>query len=275
MKKRYILFIILFLLLFPKIALADFGPKTSLDIYVKNAPLGLYYLDLLVNHDTNMDGEYDPDGYNEELYRMLWDYDENGYWAEMMHQENYIIGLRGDLEGGYYGTYMLHSFVQVPSEFKIIIVSSNGSIRVSDVYRKLKFADEIYLDYKTMEITPAGNSIIGDWILQFLITLSATLLIEGIILLLFGFKLKLNWKPFLFVNLCTQIILIVFSGVLMVYGGAFAYIFLFGFIEAAIIIIESIAYKKLLRREKEGGRVAYAVTANLISILFTFVYLLS
>ena len=266
MKKRYLIVIVIAILLIPKIALADFGPKTSLDIHVENAPSGTYYLDLLVTDTGNMDAEYNPEGYNETLYLMLWDYNEDGYRAKLVHQDDWIRGVRG-------GSLTDHSFVQAPSVFKIIIVSEDG-IRISDVYRRVRFSEVISIDYATMKITSANESVLPDWLLQFAQTFPATILIEGVILLLFGFKLKDNWKPFLLVNLITQVSLIVSMGFIMLFWSVFAYIFLFGFIEAAIVIMESIAYKKLLRREKAGGRVAYAVTANLLSLLASFVLIL-
>jgi len=264
MKKRYLVILILVMLLIPKVALADMGPKSSVEIEVKNAPSGTYYLDLLVSDTGGMNAVYDPNGYKEELYRMLWDYSEDGYRAALVHQSE-MWGVRGSLTD--------HSFVQAPSEFKIIIVSKAG-IRVSEVYRRARFSDAITIDYSTMEITSANKNILLDWLLQFLQTYSSTILIEGIVLLLFGFKLKENWKPFLIVNLITQVILIVSMGLTILYWGAFAYILLFLIVEALIVVMESLAYKKLLRREKAGGRVAYAVTANLLSLLASFVLIL-
>ncbi len=265
MKRSHLLVIVLAILMVPKVALADFGPKSSLDITVENAPSGTYYLDLLVSDIDGMEAAYAPNGYNEELYRMLWDYDEDGYRAALVHQSE-LWGIRG-------GSLIDHSYMQVPSSFKIIIVSKDG-IRVSDVYRRARFSDVIRIDYTTMKITPANASMLLDWLLQFAQTFSATILIEGIALLLFGFKLKENWKPFLLVNLITQVLLIVSMGLIMLFWGAFAYILLFGIIEAMIVILESFAYNKLLRREKTGGRVAYAITANLLSLMASFILIL-
>ena len=43
-----------------------------------------------------------------------------------------------------------------------------------------------------------------------------TLVIEGVILLLFGFSLKKNWKAFLLVNIITQIFLTVTVGISLI-----------------------------------------------------------
>lgn len=266
MRKRYLAVMFLVILLIPKVALADMGPKATLKIIVNSAPKGTYYLDLLVSDADRSDSVYNPDGYNEELYRMLWDYDEDGYQAALVHKVFVHM----------YGTLIEHQFINPPSSFKVIIVSEDG-IRVSELYRTKLFSEVIHIDYQTMIITPHNQSVLPDWLLQFAQTFSVTLLIEGVILMLFGFKLKDNWKPLLLVNLISQVFLIVSMGLIMLCWGAFAYLFFFVFAEAAILVAESYAYKKFLRREKPSGRVAYAITANLISLFasFAMIYLSS
>lgn len=264
MKKSIVIAVALMILLFPAVALADFGPKSSLEIYLDNMPAPTWYMDLLVQDTEYMDEEYNSKGYNDALYRLLWEYDEDGYRAVLVHQNDPGWGVRGKLTGG-----NPREFAQAPGVFKIIIVSRDG-VRVSEAYRRTRFSEKIRLDCATMQITSENVSPALDWLLQLAKTLPATLLIEGIILLMFGFKLKPNWKPFLIVNSITQILLIVSMGFVMLYGGALAFMFLFMFAEAGIIGAESFAYKKLLRREEPGGRVAYAVTANIVSLLATF-----
>ncbi len=274
MKKLSFTFLILLIFLLPGTALADFGPKSSLDIYVKNAPDEFYYLDLLTVGEYGMDGEYKPNALNEYMYRLLWDYEGDGFKATMTHQGSWLGGIRGGLTGTFSNGYGLHKLSQVPSVFKIIIVTSDGKIHVSQIYRRMKFSDTIYLDYKTMEISSEGESVLVDWLLQFLKTFTATIIIEGIIMLLFGFRLKYNWKPFIIVNLCTQVFLIGSMAFVMIFLGEFAYLLLFGLTEVLIIIIESFVYKKLLRHEKKNRIVLYAVTANIFSLLFSFIIIL-
>ncbi|MGI5849651.1 MAG: hypothetical protein ACOX8Q_06270 [Christensenellales bacterium] len=210
MKKLCFLLIILTLFLMPTVALADVGPKSSLDIYVKNAPQETYYLDLLVSDTFYMNAEYD---------------------------------------------------------------SLDGDTSVSKGHHKTRFLEIIYSDYETMGISSANGE--ANWFLQLLKTYTATILIEGIILLLFGFKLKENGKPFLLVNLCTQIIMIVSLGLIMVYGGLMMCLLSFIYIEIGIITIKYFAYKKLLQREGKDCIIGYTVTASLFSMTATFIILFS
>lgn len=259
-----VLIMLLVLCLFPTAAQADLGPKSSLNINVVNAPSELYYLDLLVTAEADPKADYSPGSYDETMYRLLWDYNDNGYTAAITHR----------VWPHFYGSLTTNRFVNVPREFKIIIVTQGGDIRVSEVYRRYRFSDTMMLNANTMEITVLGRSVVWDWVLQFLQTFGATIVIEGIILLLFGFRLQDNWKLFLLVNLITQLVLIMSLGLIMVFLSWVEYLFLFGLIEAAIIVAESRIYRKRLRREKPYGRVAYAVTANIISLGFTFFYVL-
>ena len=101
-----------------------------------------------------------------------------------------------------------------------------------------------------------------------------TLLLEGILLIPFGFaSKKSNWLHFLIANTVTQIILNLF----LVYnvtdhmtkGIAFIYFF---FIELVIFIIEAVYYGITLREKNgddvEGGKVVgYAFIANLASLV--------
>lgn len=60
-------------------------------------------------------------------------------------------------------------------------------------------------DYATNQAK--APSIWLSYLIQFLTTCILTLIIEGIILILFGYKLKENYKVFLVVNIITQIAL--------------------------------------------------------------------
>ncbi len=84
--------------------------------------------------------------------------------------------------------------------------------------------------------------------MQFLATYPATLLIESLILILFGFSLKKNWKSFVLINLITQILLtfIIFGA--MYKQGSMAAIFFYIPFEIIILIIEAKLFKKIFIR---------------------------
>jgi len=95
------------------------------------------------------------------------------------------------------------------------------------------------------------------WILTSLpFTLIGTLVVEGIILLLFGFGIRKNIVAFVLVNVATQIML-------------YAYIICvsedYRLFEIAIAIVEASLYARLLKEHSVLRRIAYAITANAAS----------
>lgn len=90
-----------------------------------------------------------------------------------------------------------------------------------------------------------------------------TLLIEGIVFYLFGYREKRSWIIFLIVNLITQGVLhILLSGSDMA-GYA---ILIFWFAEIVVLIIEMIAFITLLREHKKWRAAIYVFVANLLSL---------
>ncbi len=94
----------------------------------------------------------------------------------------------------------------------------------------------------------------------------STLILEGIIFFLFGFRSKLSWILFLIINLITQGILNLWlSGM---YSPLDSYI-IFSLIggEVVVIFVELIAFGLLLNEHGKGRRVLYVLTANLLSLV--------
>lgn len=86
------------------------------------------------------------------------------------------------------------------------------------------------------------------YLLQFAATFVPTILIELVILLLFGFKLKENWKPFLLVNLVTQGLLHGYFALFAVNNGVGPWYFML-FIPAELVIalLEAFIYRAALK----------------------------
>ncbi|MEI3306787.1 MAG: hypothetical protein V8R40_12695 [Dysosmobacter sp.] len=100
------------------------------------------------------------------------------------------------------------------------------------------------------------------YVLQFLSTLLPTLVIEGVLLLLFGFSWKQNRKPFLLVNLVTQGALALYFSMTAVQSGvSFWYFFLLIPAEIVIAFVEAGLYTRLLTGSRRRA-FAYGVTAN-------------
>ena len=112
------------------------------------------------------------------------------------------------------------------------------------------------------------STIIG-YLLQFLATFVPTLLIEGILLLLFQYSWRQNWKAFLLVNVLTQGLLAVASSSFTAHSGVSGW-YLFCFFlpaELVIMLVEVFLYsgRGLLTGHSRGRAALYAVTANFAS----------
>lgn len=117
------------------------------------------------------------------------------------------------------------------------------------------------LDYKTMELS-AGQPWWRAPLLIFL-RVSFTLIIEGFIFLLFGFRAKRDIAAFLLVNIITQAALNII--ILTETNTAFLMVELI-FLEILIFIIESIAYCFLFTERSKGKLVVFSLIANLASL---------
>ena len=254
-KFRTILIITIFILVLPSIAYCDIGPKPSLEIIVKNPPEVEYYLDLLVDYEGESLylNSREEDKYSEDMYNILKNYNSNGWRPAMVTGTK--VPIFGDIIGEKNGENMVHrfSYIGVPDRFKIIIVTADGETIVSadgetivseNIIRRKAFKSKVYFDYNTKQLQE--TSIVLAYIKQFLITYPTTLLIEGLILLLFGFSLKKNWKPFVIINLITQVLLtfIIFGS--MYKQGSMAAIFFYVPFEIIILIMEAKLFKRYL-----------------------------
>lgn len=153
----------------------------------------------------------------------------------------------------------------MPKTFRIALVMEDGTVIVTNETTRS-------LDMQTFTVNAATGAIstLGFWFglfKQFLCTFLFTLLIEVVVLLLFGFPLGENIVPFLLVNLATQALMtLTYGRILLADGWEHAFFWAFA-IEAVIFVIESLAYARFLRGHTRVRRVAYAITANLLSFV--------
>lgn len=268
MIKRLSLLLVIFCICIITIVNADVGPKPSLEIMVKNAPDSLYYLDLLIDYSDDHLYQFIEENEieNKDMYNTLKSYNIDGWRPALVTGTK--VPLNGKLTGIKEGEYTKHyfSYVGVPDKFKIIIVDSDNEIIVSEnVLERKSFNTKVYFDCDTRLIKE--KSYILSTFMQLLPTCLLTLLIEGIILVFFGFSLKLNWKPFLIINIITQVLLTAIVGISMyTYGIMLALLAFFAF-EWVIVIGEAILFSKYLKQHSKKRRVFYAITANIASML--------
>ena len=276
MKNRvifFIAFLLLFLAAFPVTVNADMGPKPQITVIVKNPPEDEYYLDLLVKGDCSYDNlKMDGASYNQSKLALLEAYDMDGWHPGLT--KGTAIPMHGKLTGVKDSDVMNHTFsyVGVPDDFKIIIITPKNQYLVSQEIHRDRFHYTVYYDYNTGEITT--EKIAFSYIREFFLTCLPTLLIEGIILLLFGFSLRKNLKPFLIINVLTQIFLTASVGQMIQKEGHLYGYFILIPIEIIIFLVEMLAFSLLLKEYGKARRVIYAFTANLLSFLAGILLLL-
>jgi len=249
---------------------ADFGPKPSITIVVKNPPAETYYLDLLIQEqkaNNSLDDERDQ--YDPVKFGLLENYRDGDWVPALVHGTN--IPLFGKLTGSRQGADMVHTFSYfgTPERFKIIIVTPDNRVVTSGELARKTFQMTLTYDYQTGAVSQ--RSIVVTYLVQIFSTLIPTLLIEGLLLLLFGFSLRRFWRPFLLVNLATQIILTASLGTAAIAQGLFAAYLLAFPVELGILIIEAIAFTRLLKQHGKGRRIAYAIVANIFSLIASLV----
>lgn len=271
-------------------AFADFGPKPQLTVRVENAPQELYYLDLLAEGSWDAEDVDSSDGiewsYHDkedtldpDLLALLRDNVPAG-WHACVAQGTTGAPMWGELyaEGTDASGNALHWFgyVGVPSTYRIILVTESGKVWVSDILNRRVLQSSVTVNWSddTSAVTVSVPSTIPGYLLQLVATLVPTLLIEGIILLLFQYSWKQNWKAFLLVNLITQGLLAIASSVYAIQSGPNMFSYLIFFLPAELFILIAEAYlyagRGMLKGHSKKRAAAYAVTANLISAILGY-----
>ena len=257
-------------------AFADMGPKDQLAVKVVNAPEEPYYLDILA------EGNYED---SEDLFDGLeWSY--SGGEAAALDQD-LLEALRAAVPEGWHACTAegstgaprwgdlypnadgVHSFGYrgVPDTYRILMVTKSGQVFLSGVCTRTVLQSSATVDWaaKTVTIPPTW---VG-YVLQFLATFVPTILVEGILLLLFGYGTqRRNWLRFLTVNLLTQGTLALAMAYSAMQHGVTGWSLLpFILMEILITIGEAALYSRLLTGHSRGRAVLYGLAANLCSAL--------
>ena len=103
-------------------------------------------------------------------------------------------------------------------------------------------------------------------------SLALTLVLEGLVFLIFGYRQKRSWLVFLLVNLVTQLgvnlcIYCVASPTALEPYAALIYLglLLYTPMEILVLAAEAIAFSRLLKEHRKRRAVGYAFVANLFS----------
>lgn len=257
-------------------ASADTGPKDQLTIHVKNPPAEPYYLDLLTDETGNYQNfsEESRSELNQDMLSLLYSMAGEGWRPALTDGTNAPIF--GELTGKPSDGDMIHTFSYfgLPKTCRIIIATQSGIVSVSDPYTREALQSSITYDFSTG--TLASSPVAFSYILQFLKTCIPTLLIEGALLLLFGFKLRENLLVFLITNIATQIVLTMTVGAAFIREGPFSAFIVQLPVEIAIIVAEALVFMKFLKGYRAGRRCVYGVVSNIFSwVVGLFLFFLS
>lgn len=278
---------------------ADMGPKPSVQITFEGmGPEKCYGTllseDISTGPSTAWDGTQEDARYNE---NELYSYENLDYetWKAFVEYE--------DIDGFYFlqegwqvnGTKKLDWVYYPPSTFKILLYYPHtGTFLVSDIYERYAFDSYYTVDmskfYQPLEEiqekseVPEKLDLIEEKIEAeksydykneinlLIIRILATIIIELLIALFFGFIKKKEFLLLTGVNIVTQVILNVLLNVIHYKSGAMAYVGGYIFFEIIVFAIEAIVYCSYLRvladkPKRKRYYVSYAFVANLISFL--------
>ena len=245
----------------PLSASADTGPKPAVSITVVNPPEGEYYLDLLIPDP----GDYpnvNAEDYDPALIQGLKSWEDEGWYPALVEGTN--VPLFGDLVPGEDGTHRF-SYHGLPGTFRIAVSGPDGAQATEEPFTRTVFYTHLTYDWETNTVTSA-TSPAGFYGLQFLSTLAPTLIIEGVLLWLFGFRARRDWLVFLIVNLATQAGLHLWIGSGAMAAGSHPLYYLVLIVaEVPILLVEMLAYMFLLKEHGKARRALYALCANAAS----------
>ncbi|MCI8761901.1 MAG: hypothetical protein HFF28_03505 [Oscillospiraceae bacterium] len=250
-------------------AYADIGPKPEVTITVVNAPEGVLYLDLLAQGEpmdqpySNSNGECDP-----ALLDNLRSLEGDGWVLA------YTTGTKGppvfgDVRPREDGTWRF-SYVGLPETFRVAAATADEA-KAAEVSYTRDFVDNIVYDWQANTVREATPPPLR-FLIRLAATLIPTLLIEGALFWLFGFRERRGWLVFLAVNTATQVGLHLAVGSILPQAGwhFLNYTLTILIPELIVWVAEAAAYAFLLREHSRGRRVGYAFAANFASFVLGY-----
>ncbi|MDD3712755.1 MAG: hypothetical protein PHZ28_04620 [Candidatus Izemoplasmatales bacterium] len=268
---------------------ADMGPKPTATIKV----IGIeepYYFDILfyvANHEidvlteTEVAEQIEYYYYADEYPDILNGYKDNDNYASYTLYRDIPHGVSNPSPN----TFFL-GYAYPPQEFKIALVMESGEVLISDIIKRDLFTAEFVYDLTDYDISSeqpvlidgvnvyqTGSDYVREiipWkniVLQFVLTVFFTLLIEVGLLALMMYKLKNSYKLVLIVNVITQSILHISLILGTLFASLFGFIGVFVIGELIVFILEIILYAKFLKEQSKLRAILYAFLANIASLV--------
>ena len=264
---RTVLPLLLCILFLIPAAHADLGPKPELTITVVNAPEGELYLDLLVQEtpaEYSWFSEEDEAKCDPVILQSLRSLEGDGWVLAYSTGASGSAPVFGDLHPREDGTWFFF-YVGLPETFRLAAATADEAKVVDQPYTR-QFASHIVYDWAANTVRDATPSSLR-FLARLAATLVPTLVIEGIIFCLFGFRKARSWAIFLAVNVVTQLGLHLVMGAEAARSGWYflSYFFTLLIPELVIWAAEAAAYAALLKEHSRGRRVGCAILANAAS----------
>lgn len=277
-----LLFSVIILMGTPRTVYADIGPKPSVVVSFKGLENEKYYVTLL--SEVISTGPHSVLGKYPNNQRYHESDEEYGIWEKFVSYKdkdgyNFLQYFSDCTETsqftwGYYP----------PDKFKILIFfpEYDKFVVSGEVYEKYAFNSYYNVDAEGLEIQ--SISFIGNikatrnydykWeLISLFARIIATITIEILIALLFGFRAKKQLLVIGIVNIITQSILNILLNVINYNQGSMMFVFNYVWMEALVLIIEAKVYSAFLYKysstkpTKKWHAYLYAFTANVVSFV--------
>lgn len=152
---------------------------------------------------------------------------------------------------------------QSMSEYRVMLVTEDGTVHVSDPVIRRDYANEATYDVKTNELTQ--NIDYWEYAKRVMIAVGVTLVVELWLLKKFEFSNPKNRRTVIATNLFTQTLLNFVLFITHYYEFTEADFTWLLILEAVIPVIEGFIYANLFKERTVRQRVLYAFVANLAS----------
>lgn len=254
-------------------AYADLGPKPELTVTVVNAPEGELYLDLLVQGTPaeyhSWFSEDDEAACDPVILQNLRSLEVDGRVLAYSTGASGNAPVAGSLHPREDGTWFFF-YIGLPERFWLAAATADEAKAVDTVYTR-QFTSHIVYDWQANTVREATPPT-ARFFIRLASTLIPTLIIEGILFRLFGFREKHSWLVFVVVNVVTQIGLHLAVGTTISRSGWYfpSYFFLLLIPELVIWAVEAAAYAALLQEHSRRRRISCALLANIVSFVLGF-----
>lgn len=261
-----------FAILLPMPVFADIGPKPSVQLTFEGIEETPYYVTLLSKDKST--GPY--------TWRGNYRYFGDDFSMERLYGQTVQQAFRDyqDEDSFYYVEYAENCSTNnsfcwryfPPSTFKVLIYfPESGQFVSSGIYERYAFDS-----YFTVTATADGHLTLRKsydytWeVLSLLARMAATVVLEILIALLFGYRKKKTLAVIAVTNLLTQGVLNLLLNFFNYQRGSWAFVFHYIWMELVVTIMEAVLFSILFPKigESSGKRpVGYAITANILSFI--------